>query len=102
MITKDDKKVVKALIILTSITIAFIITAAILIYITNNYGFVGDSHISCTNVYFKEKFTMQKLFLTVSFSMLIVSFLTFSLLLAQFIILFVRMGRKRDANGNSL
>ena len=57
MLTKDDKRVVKALIILTSITLAFIVTAAILIIMTKYYGFVGSSPITCSIQYFKDKFT---------------------------------------------
>ena len=57
MLTKDDKRVVKALIILTSITLAFIVTAAILIIMTKYYGFVGSSPITCSIKYFKDKFT---------------------------------------------
>ena len=102
MLTKDDKRVVKALIILTSITLAFIVTAAILIIMTKYYGFVGSSPITCSIKYFKEKFTDNSQFLSTSFATLILSFLTFALLLAQFVVLLVRMGRKRDANGNSL
>lgn len=102
MLTKDDKKVVKALIILTSIALACIITSFILIIISKNYGFVGSSPITCSNNYFKMKFTEQNLFLSTSFSMIIISFLTSAVLLVQFIVLLIRMGRNRDANGNSL
>lgn len=102
MLTKDDKRVVKALIVLTSITLAFIVTAAILIIIAKYYGLVRSSPITCSNDYFKRKFTESNQFLSTSFATLILSFLTFALLLAQFVILLVRMGRKRDANGNSL
>jgi hypothetical protein len=102
MLTKDDRKVVKALIILTSIALACIITAFVLIIIAKTYGFVGSSPITCSGNYFKLKFTVQILFLSCSFSMLVISFLTSSVLLVQFIILLVRMGRNRDANGNSL
>ena len=102
MLTKDDKKVVKALIILTSFTLAFLITAGILIFLKKYYGFLESSPIICASTYFKLKYTDKNQFLSTSFSMLIVSFLTFAVLLAQFIILLVRMGRKRDANGNSL
>jgi hypothetical protein len=102
MLTKDDKRIVKALIILTSIALVSEITALILVIIGKYYGFVGASPITCTVLYFKLKFTDINLFLSSSFSALIISLLTSALLLAQFIILLVRMGRNRDANGNSL
>jgi len=102
MLTNHHKIVVKALIILTSIALTFIITALVLIIITKYYGFVGSSPISCSINYFDIKFTVQNFYLSYSFSSLIVAFIASVVLLVQFVILMVRMGRNRDANGNSL
>jgi hypothetical protein len=67
MLTKDDKRIVKALIILTSIALVSEITALVLIIIGKYYGFVGASPITCTVLYFKMKFTDINLFLSYSF-----------------------------------
>lgn len=102
MLTSEQTKLrFKVIIILVSIAVVCIVASAVVIFIAQLYGFSVASPFTCTNTYFKAKFTSQNAFLTASFVTAVIASVAGLAFLISLIVILVRLSKTEEENINT-